>query len=125
MRPTDIQYTKEHEWIRREGEDVIVGITDYAAHELGDIVFIELPDVGMRVEAGESFGSIETVKAVEDLYAPVSGIVVDRNPVVDATPEQVNEDPFGEGWLVRVQVEAGTEVELLSAQQYANEIGED
>lgn len=125
MRPTDIQYTKEHEWIRSEGEDAIIGITDFAAKELGDIVFIELPEEGMRMEAGESFGSIETVKAVEDLYAPVSGVVVERNPAVDATPELVNEDPYGEGWLIRVQVDAGSESELLSAEQYGHEIGED
>lgn len=125
MRPTDIQYTREHEWIRREGADAVIGITDYAAHELGDIVFIELPDEGSKLVAGESFGSIETVKAVEDLYAPVSGVVVERNPVTEDRPETVNEDPYGEGWLLKVQVEPGTEVELLDAGQYANEIGED
>jgi glycine cleavage system H protein len=125
MRPTDIQYTKEHEWIRREGEDAFIGITDYAAHELGDIVYIELPEEGSRLQAGESFGSIETVKAVEDLYAPVSGVVVERNPVADESPERVNEDPYGEGWLLKVQVDAGSEVELLSAEQYGHEIGED
>jgi len=125
MRPTDLEYTKEHEWIRREGEDVVIGITDYAAHELGDIVFIELPDEGSKVQAGESFGSIETVKAVEDLYAPVSGVVVERNHITDDSPERVNEDPFGEGWLLKVQLEAGSEVELLTAEQYGNEIGEE
>ncbi len=125
MRPTDILYTKEHEWIRREGEDAVIGITDYAAHELGDIVFIELPDEGSKVQAGESFGSIETVKAVEELYAPMSGVVVERNPITDDNPERVNEDPYGDGWLLKVQVEAGSEVEMLDAEEYGNEIGED
>jgi glycine cleavage system H protein len=125
MRPTDVQYTKEHEWIRMEGDQGIVGVTDFAASELGDIVFIELPENGVAVTAGESLGTIETVKAVEDIYAPVSGVVVDINVKLEQSPELVNEDPFGEGWLVRIQVENLEEAELLSAQEYALEIGEE
>jgi glycine cleavage system H protein len=125
MRPTDIQYTKEHEWIRMEGDQGIIGVTDFAASELGDIVFIELPTAGTAIQAGESLGSIETVKAVEDLYSPVSGVVLDINVKLEESPELVNEDPFGEGWMVRVQVENLDQAELLSAEEYASEIGEE
>ncbi len=124
MRPTDIQYTKEHEWIRMEGDEAVVGITDYAANELGDIVFIELPEPGTKIHAGQSFGSIETVKAVEDLYAPVDGVVLEVNSTLEESPERTNEDPFGEGWLIRVQVTDTTGAELLSEEEYSAEIGE-
>ncbi len=125
MRPTDIQYTKEHEWLRMEGDQGVIGVTDFAASELGDIVFIELPSTGTKIKAGESLGSIETVKAVEDLYSPVSGVVVDINVKLEDNPELVNEDPFGDGWMVRLQVENLEGAELLSADEYASEIGEE
>ena len=125
MRPTDVHYTKEHEWIRLEGGEGTVGITDYAARELGDIVFIELPEVGRTLEAGESFGTIETVKSVEELYAPVSGTVSEVNLAATDTPEQVNEDPYGEGWLIKLdEIDTGS-AELMSAEDYGKEIGED
>jgi glycine cleavage system H protein len=125
MRPTDIQYTKEHEWLRMEGDQGVIGVTDFAASELGDIVFIELPSTGASIKAGESLGSIETVKAVEDLYSPVSGVVVDVNVKLEESPELVNEDPYGDGWMVRLQVENLEGAELLSAEEYASEIGEE
>ncbi len=125
MRPTDIQYTKEHEWLRMEGDQGVIGVTDFAASELGDIVYIELPGTGTSIKAGESLGSIETVKAVEDLYSPVSGVVVDVNVKLEDNPELVNEDPFGDGWMVRLQVENLEGAELLSAEEYASEIGEE
>ena len=125
MRPTDIQYTKDHEWIRMEGDQGIIGVTDFAASELGDVVFIELPEAGTAIKAGEPLGTIETVKAVEDLYSPVSGVVLDINVKLEESPELVNEDPFGDGWMVRVQVENLEGAELLSAEDYASEIGEE
>jgi len=117
MRPTDIQYTKEHEWLRMEGDQGVIGVTDFAASELGDIVFIELPSTGTKIKAGESLGSIETVKAVEDLYSPVSGVVVDINVKLEDNPELVNEDPYGDGWLVRMSGSV-QEDELLTADGY-------
>jgi glycine cleavage system H protein len=125
MRPADVRYTKEHEWIRIENGEGVVGITDFAAGELGDIVYIELPEVGRRLRAGEAFGTIETVKAVEEVYAPVTGEVIDVNPALADTPQRVNEDPFGDGWLLRMTVEQVDEAELLSAQEYADVLGED
>ncbi len=125
MRRADVRYTKEHEWIRIENGEGVVGITDFAAGELGDIVYIELPEVGRRLRAGEAFGTIETVKAVEEVYAPVTGEVIDVNPALADTPQRVNEDPFGDGWLLRMTVEQVDEAELLSAQEYADVLGED
>ena len=125
MRPTDLQYTKEHEWIRIEGDEGVIGITDYAATELGDVVFVELSGAGTKITAGQSIGSIETVKAVEDIYTPVSGVVLETNAMIDEAPERVNEDPFGDGWLLRVEVTDLEGAELLSAEEYSAEIGED
>ncbi|HZY56765.1 MAG TPA: glycine cleavage system protein GcvH, partial [Rubrobacteraceae bacterium] len=96
--PEELEYTKTHEWVRREGEEAIVGITDHAQEELGDVVFIELPEQGASFSAGDSFGGIESVKAGSDLYAPVGGEVVDANESLNDTPEKVNEDPYGDGW---------------------------
>jgi glycine cleavage system H protein len=117
MRPDDLQYTKDHEWVRMEDGKAIIGITDYAAEELGDIVFIELPEVGRKVSAGESLGTIETVKAVEDVYAPVSGTVTEVNAALEKSPETVNEDPYGEGWLLTIEPEGEAEG-LMSAADY-------
>jgi glycine cleavage system H protein len=117
MRPEDLQYSKDHEWVRVEDGMATIGITDYAAEELGDIVYIELPDVGRSVQAGESLGTIETVKAVEDIYAPVSGTVVDVNGALDETPEIVNEDPYGNGWLFCIEP-SGEAEGLMSASDY-------
>jgi len=114
--PEELEYTKSHEWIRREGEEAIVGITHHAQEELGDIVFVELPDQGVSFDAGASFGVVESVKAVSDLYSPVGGEVVEVNESLNDTPEKVNEDPYGEGWMIRVRI--ANEGDLLSAQEY-------
>jgi glycine cleavage system H protein len=114
--PEELQYTRSHEWVRTEGETATVGITDHAQDELGDIVFVELPEVGATFDAGESFGTVESVKAVSDLYAPVCGEVVEVNEALDDTPEKINEDPYGEGWIIKLRV--SDEGSLLSASDY-------
>ena len=124
MRPKDLRYSKQHEWVRLECEEATIGITDFAASELGDIVYLELPEPGKKVKAGESLGSIETVKAVEELYSPVDGMVVESNVTLQTKPELVNEDPFGEGWMVRVQVSGIDQDELMDAVGYAEMLGE-
>jgi glycine cleavage system H protein len=104
--PADLHYTEEHEWVQRTGDDTVrVGITDYAQSALGDVVFVQLPDVGSDVTAGESFGEVESTKSVSDLYAPVSAKVVAVNGDLEASPQLVNSDPYGEGWLVDLQIE--------------------
>lgn len=122
--PGTLRYTKEHEWLRTEGEIGVVGITDYAQGELGDIVFVELPETGKKVESGKSFGTIEAVKAVSDLYAPVSGEIVEVNAALKDNPEVVNKDPYGAGWMVKIRIadpgEAGT---LMDASAYTALVG--
>jgi glycine cleavage system H protein len=125
MRPTDVRYTREHEWVRIENGEGTVGITDFAAGELGDIVYIELPDVGRKLRAGEALGTIETVKAVEEIYAPVSGVVIDVNQSLADQPQRVNEDPFGEGWLIRMSVDDLKDADLLTVKEYDDVLGED
>ena len=115
--PEDLQYTKTHEWVRREGEEVTVGITEHAQDELGDVVFVELPERGATLAAGDSFGVVESVKAVSDLYAPVGGEVADINEALNDAPEKINEDPYGDGWILKLRV-SGEEDELLSAEEY-------
>jgi glycine cleavage system H protein len=117
--PDDCQYLETHEWARRTNGTVRVGITDFAQDELGDVVFVELPDVDDRVEAGEEFGVIESIKAVSDIYAPVSGTVTDVNEELFDAPELVNESPFGDGWMLEVEYddESGFE-DLLSPEEY-------
>ena len=114
--PGELQYTKSHEWMRREDDVATVGITDHAQDELGDVVFIELPEKGASFSAGDSFGTIESVKAVSDLYAPVGGEVVEVNETLNDSPERVNEDPYGGGWMIRLRV--SEEGDLLSAEEY-------
>ena len=109
----DLRYTKEHEWVRVEGDLATVGITDYAAHQLGDIVFVELPEVGRSVSQFGAVGVIESVKAVSDLFAPVSGDVEDINSELAAGPELVNSDPFGKGWMLRIRMSDATQLEGL------------
>jgi glycine cleavage system H protein len=105
--PADLHYTEEHEWVQRTGDDTVrVGITDYAQSALGDVVFVQLPDVGAEVTAGESFGEVESTKSVSDLYAPVSAKVVAVNGDLESTPQLVNSDPYGEGWLVELRADA-------------------
>ena len=122
MYPEDLKYTAEHEWVRTPGESagsVRVGITDYAQDALGDIVYVQLPEVGETVSAGAAVGELESTKSVSDVYSPVSGEVVARNDALDATPELVNTDPYGEGWLFEVAVNEGAEAsELLDVSAY-------
>jgi glycine cleavage system H protein len=119
MVPADLRYTKEHEWIRVDGDEATVGITEFAAAQLGDIVFVELPDVGRSIDQFATFGVVESVKAVSDLFAPVSGQVVARNDALADRPELVNSDPYGEGWMVRVRVSEADQVgELLEPGDY-------
>ena len=111
--PGDIRYTSEHEWIRVEGEEAYVGITDYAQSELGEIVFVDVPTLGETVGQGEVFGSIEAVKTVSDLNMPVTGEVLEINGALDAQPELVNNDPYGEGWIIRISVKDAAELDKL------------
>ena len=120
MFPEDLRYTKDHEWIRVLGDKGIVGITDYAQNQLGDVVFVELPEAGRAVKAGQSFGTVESVKAVSELFAPVSGDVVEVNKALVSTPELVNSDPYGKGWMLVVKLQASAELAgLLDASAYA------
>jgi glycine cleavage system H protein len=126
--PDGLRYTEEHEYVRdadSEGE-VLIGITDYAQGELGDVVYVELPQPGDHFSQGEAFGTIEAVKAVSELYCPVAGEVTAVNETLDADPALVNSDPYGEGWMIRLHIEAGASLDdLLSPEQYASQIGED
>ncbi len=117
--PSDLKYSEEHEWARVEGGKVTIGITDFAQSELGDIVFVELPEVGDRIELGDPFGSVESVKTVSELYAPVSGKVTAVNEQLTDAPEKVNASPYGEGWMIVVELEDSSELEQLwSADKY-------
>lgn len=119
MVPGDLRYTKEHEWVRVDGDEAVVGITSFAADQLGDIVFVELPAVGRSLEQHATFGVVESVKAVSDLFAPVSGEVTATNDALSGSPELVNGDPFGDGWMLRVRLADAGEVDgLLDAAAY-------
>ncbi|MCD6418165.1 glycine cleavage system protein GcvH [bacterium] len=121
----DLLYTKEHEWIKADGDVGIVGITDYAQSELGDIVFIELPAAKKSIAAGEAFATIEAVKAVSDVYAPVSGEIIEVNEALRTAPDIVNNDPYGDGWMVKIKMSDRSELDnLLSPQDYKDLIGE-
>jgi glycine cleavage system H protein len=123
--PNDLRYTKTDEWVRVEGDIATIGITDYAQSELGDIVYMELPEPGRVLQVDEMFGTVESVKAVADLYAPLAGEVVEANAAVTQRAELVNEDPYGEGWLIKVQIADPSELDnLLTAEQYAAYIEE-
>lgn len=115
--PADVQYTKSHEWIRVEGDEATIGITDYAQHELGDVVYVDLPQIGTSYEAGSAFGAIESVKAASDLYMPAGGEVITVNEKLVDQPEILNSDPYGEGWLVKIRVAPGV-AGLMSADAY-------
>ena len=115
--PADLQYTRSHEWIRIEGEEATVGITDYAQDSLGDVVYVELPEVGASFEAGAAFGAVESVKAASDLYLPVAGEVLAVNNTLVERPEILNSDPYGEGWMVKIRVAPGVGA-LMSAEAY-------
>lgn len=122
--PQNLRYTKEHEWVRLEGDIATIGITNYAQGELGDIVFIEVETVDEQVAAEEVFGSIEAVKTVSDLYSPLSGEVTEFNEVLEDSPESVNNDPYGEGWIIKMKLNDASDYEgLMSADDYAKLIG--
>jgi glycine cleavage system H protein len=113
MVPTDLRYTKDHEWVRIDGDEATIGITAYAADQLGDIVFVELPEPGRSLEQFATFGVVESVKAVSDLFAPISGEVTETNPDLGPSPELVNSDPFGGGWMIRLRVADASQVAAL------------
>ena len=123
--PADLRYTRDHEWAQASGDLVRVGITDYAQDQLGDVVYVELPQVGARFDAGQEFGTVESVKAVSALYLPLAGEVVEVNGALEGSPELVNQNPYGDGWLVLVQPDTpdGWSAPLLSATQYRAELG--
>src|SRR5690242_5934713 len=119
MVPSALQYTKDHEWVRVDGENATVGITAYAADQLGDIVFVELPDVGRELEASAAFGVVESVKAVSDLLSPVGGEVIETNEALAASPELVNSEPYDDGWMIRIRIADQDELgDLLDAEAY-------
>ena len=121
--PSDLKYTKDHEWVKIEGNTAIVGITDYAQGELGDIVFVEVETEGETFESGEVFGTIEAVKTVSDLFMPVGGKILEFNTDLESSPEVVNEDPYGKGWMIKIEFEAGSDGDLLDAEAYSELIG--
>ena len=121
--PAELKYTKDHEWIRVEGDEAVIGITDFAQRELGDIVFVDINTVGEEVAANEVFGTVEAVKTVSDLFMPMSSTVLAVNDAIDASPELVNSDPYGEGWIIRVKIANVADVDsLLTAEGYKSEI---
>ncbi|MGH3145519.1 MAG: glycine cleavage system protein GcvH [Rubrobacter sp.] len=121
--PGDLEYTRSHEWVRTEGDTATIGITDHAQDELGDVVFVELPGEGDTFEAGESFGTVESVKAVSDLYAPVGGEIVEVNSGLEDAPEKINDDPYGEGWIVKLRTSG--DADLLSPEEYGKVLEEE
>ncbi|MDP8981053.1 MAG: glycine cleavage system protein GcvH [Acidobacteriota bacterium] len=126
MNPPNLFYTKQHEWVRVEGDTGTIGITDHAQQELGDIVFVETPKIGSAIEQGAVIGSIESVKAVSEMFSPVSGEVSEVNPILQTNPEKVNEDPYGEGWIAKMKLSnPGETKSLLSAEDYQKYAGEE
>lgn len=123
--PKQFRYTKEHEWVDAKGDLATIGITDYAQHELGDVVFVELPKPGAKIEAGKSFGTVESVKAVSEIYAPASGEVLEANPALHDTPEKINTDPHGAAWLIKVRLANPADVaKLMDAAAYEAYVAE-
>lgn len=119
--PDGLKYSREHEWVLVEGDSATIGITDFAQSELGDVVYVEVPEVGEKISKEDPFGAVESVKAVSDLYAPVSGTVVEVNDALPDTPELINEDPYGEGWIIKVTLSDASELdELMNAQEYTS-----
>jgi len=122
--PADFSYTKEHEWVKVDGNTATIGITDHAQHELGDIVYVDLPKVGANAEAGTTFGSVESVKAVSDIFSPVTGEIVEINESLASAPEKLNSDPHGEAWLIRVRMTGHEEIkQLMTASEYQEYVG--
>ncbi len=117
--PTDLRFTKEHEWVRIEGDTATFGVTDHAQEALGDIVFVELPEIGRNVDAGEAYGVVESVKAVSDVYAPVAGEVIETNDALDGEPDLVNSDAYGAGWIIKVKIsDNNADTELMNPEEY-------
>ena len=117
--PKDLKYTKEHEWVRIEGDIATFGISHHAQEALGDIVFVEAPEIGRKLDAGDAFAVVESVKAVSDVYAPLAGVVTEANPELEDTPEKVNEDPYGAGWIAKVKIADADTSSLMDADAYA------
>jgi glycine cleavage system H protein len=124
MEPSDRKYTKEHEWVKIDGDQGTVGISDFAQKQLGDVVFLELPEPGKKLKTHERFGTVESVKAVSELFAPVAGEVVSVNSALVEKPETVNADPYGAGWMIRVRLE-GQPTDLMDAQQYSDYVAKE
>lgn len=123
--PKNLHYTEEHEWVQVEDGAALIGITDYAQHELGDVVFVELPEVGTKVDQGATFGTIEAVKTVSDLYAPVTGEIVEVNGDLEDQPEMVNQSPYADGWMIKIKMTDTAEIDqLFDAESYQEHIGE-
>lgn len=120
--PDGLKYTKDHEWVKIDGKTAVIGITDFAQGELGDIVYVDISTVGQEVGEHEIFGTVEAVKTVSDLYMPIAGKVLEINPILDSSPEKVNEDPYGEGWMIKVEMKDSAN-NLLNAAQYKELIG--
>ncbi len=119
MNPPNLKYTKEHEWARIEGKTAVIGITEYAAHQLGDVVFVDMPHVGTKLEKGKTFGVVESVKTVSDIFAPLSGKVVKKNDELDADPAHVNNDPYGKGWILEIELSNPAEAnDMIDAAAY-------
>jgi glycine cleavage system H protein len=125
MEPTDRLYTKEHEWVKVEGDRGTVGITDFAQKQLGDVVFLELPEKGRKIKAHERFGAVESVKAVSELFSPVGGEIVEVNSALVEKPEIVNADPYGAGWMIRVKLDPGEPAGLMDARQYSEYVAKE
>ncbi|NSW45883.1 MAG: glycine cleavage system protein GcvH [Bacteroidales bacterium] len=122
--PANLKYTKDHEWIRKEGNIGYVGVTDFAQSELGDVVFVEIETVGETLSKGDAFGTIEAVKTVSDSYMPVSGKVIEKNEKLDSNPDLINKDPYGEGWMIKIEITNESEYdELLTPEQYKAQLG--
>ena len=122
--PAELKYTKDHEWIRIEGNNAYIGITEFAQHELGDIVYVDIPSVGKVVEKEHVFGTVEAVKTVSDLFMPVTGTITETNPLLDSQPELVNTDPYGDGWMVKITINDLADIDsLLTSESYKSVIG--
>ena len=123
--PNELKYTSDHEWVRIEGEDFVIGITDHAQDSLGDVTFVELPDIGVRFEDKAVFGVVESVKAASDLFMPVTGEIIDWNNSLNDSPEKVNSDPYGDGWMIKIRPDQPDSImSLLDADSYSKEIGD-
>lgn len=122
--PSNLKYTKDHEWIRVEGNNAFIGVTEFAQGELGDVVFVEIETVGETLAKGEAFGTIEAVKTVSDSYMPVAGKVVEKNSKIESTPDVINKDPYGDGWMIKIEISNAAELnDLLTSDQYSAQIG--